>query len=266
MTNFSAVDLEYLVKHDVARTLEILTRSLLETKPERVETQLIDVLKEMRVKAKTKTLEGFMSGSGITPDDKGELDKHFNAIVSLERDESIQSENSTFSINSSDMSEFLTDIREAYAQVSKSKILNGRVSKDDLGNIIDLIAYPIPEKVLCEMFSEVDTDKIGTIDFVECLARMTFKIQGRFHIDALRPVFHSVAGESDTVFLEPSLIPTVLGKLGLHLPDGQQNELPPEPFTFTSFVTLTNALTGCRSPDIPCSEDNTASPLSNSST
>ena len=247
-------NVEYLTQHDVARTLEILTRELLSQKPDNPVEVIVKLLKEMRIQEKTKRLENFIGGEGISEVEKNEVDRQMGAIVSLERDESIKSESSTFSINNTDMSEFISDVRVAYQQLSRSRVLNGRVTRTDLGDIIDLIAYPIPEKILCEMFAEVDMENSGDVDFLECLTRMTFKIQGRYHVDTLRPIFQTTISEDiHSESLPLSLLSTALHRLGLRSsPDDITSALSQlgrglsseEPISLKIFTSIVYHLTG----------------------
>ncbi|KAJ9448334.1 hypothetical protein DIPPA_29170 [Diplonema papillatum] len=209
------VDRDYLVKHDVACTLECVTRELLAKKPRQPAKVIVKVLKDLRIEAKTRRLEDLMGTGEMSASEKTELSRQVGAIVSLERDESIASEGSAFSINSTDMTEFISDVREAYDQVSRTRVLDGRVTKSDLGDIIDLIAYPMPETLLSEMFRDVDADRCGAIDFTDCLALMSLRIQGRFHVDTLRPIYQSTVGEDSSGSLPRSFLSTALTRIGI---------------------------------------------------
>ena len=199
-----SLDIEYLTRHNIPHTLEAVTKQLLYLKPTRPHSAMIHALRDIRIRDKTKQFEHYIGQAteGMDAQAKGEVDRQVGAIVSLERDESIKSESSTFSVNSTDMAEFIADIRDAYQQLKRSRVCNNRVSKVDLGDIIDLIAYPIPERILCDMFSEVDTDHLGEVNYLDCIAKMTFRIQGTFHADALRPIYMSCIHEHETLLLE----------------------------------------------------------------
>ena len=59
------------------------------------------------------------------------------------------------------------------------------------------LAFPTPDNMLTDMFNEIDIDKEGSVEFEVFLARMNYKIQGRFSSDVVKSMFRSVcAAES----------------------------------------------------------------------
>ena len=56
-------------------------------------------------------------------------------------------------------------------------------------------AFPTPDNMLTDMFNEIDIDKEGSVEFEVFLARMNYKIQGRFSTDVLKSMFRSVCAK-----------------------------------------------------------------------
>eukprot|EP00995_Heteronema_vittatum_P013169 NODE_923_length_1136_cov_263.969641_g638_i0.p1 GENE.NODE_923_length_1136_cov_263.969641_g638_i0~~NODE_923_length_1136_cov_263.969641_g638_i0.p1 ORF type:complete len:288 (-),score=37.61 NODE_923_length_1136_cov_263.969641_g638_i0:217-1080(-) len=220
-------NMHYLALHRVPETLDRLTKSLLAERPanpvEFMKKQLID----LRIANKAKKIEDYMNNGDpnfkISTDAVREIGKHDAHVSASDRDDSIRSESSTFSVNSVDMADFLQEFRQAYLQQTSGRRPNGRLTKEDLGEIIDYVAFPTPDKMLTDMFTEVDIDGEGSVEFEVFLARMNYKIQGRFGADILKSIFRSVALDNNVVNARD--IGHVFHKLGLTMQDRDLSEL-----------------------------------------
>jgi hypothetical protein len=112
----------------------------------------------------------------------------------LERDDSARSDVSAFSVTSVDMGEFLADFRAAHHSLFATGRSN--ISIDDLADIVDRIAIPIPDtSILSDLFGDM-TDSTGLVPFEAFLARMNYRISGKYHIEVVRRVFFSLVQAS----------------------------------------------------------------------
>eukprot|EP01001_Neometanema_parovale_P007658 NODE_3954_length_1137_cov_97.787968_g3762_i0.p1 GENE.NODE_3954_length_1137_cov_97.787968_g3762_i0~~NODE_3954_length_1137_cov_97.787968_g3762_i0.p1 ORF type:complete len:296 (+),score=46.48 NODE_3954_length_1137_cov_97.787968_g3762_i0:67-954(+) len=230
-------NLRYLALHRIPETLEKLTKMLIHERPDKPLPSMVKLLTKMRIDNKTRNIEDYMQKQTDDPNYKistataREIGKHCAPISSSDRDESIRSESSTFSVNSVDMADFLQEFRQAYSQHMRNKKAkgaalqhpipaHGRLTKADLGEIIDYVAFPTPDKMLTDMFNEIDIDQEGSVEFEVFLARMCYKIQGRFGTDILKVMFRSVA--LDNNILDIADVPRVFHKLGIKI---QEKEL-----------------------------------------
>lgn len=148
----------------------------------------------------------------------------------IERDESAKSDVSGFSINSVDMGEFLSEFRTAHfslfngnAQMPPSPTSNDYglamlmnvaavpappgtyITMTELGDIVDRVSLPLPDtRLLRDLFNELDTERTGRVPFEAFIARMNYRIQGRYHHDVLRQLFYRLAKVSQPQQTSPS--------------------------------------------------------------
>lgn len=127
----------------------------------------------------------------------------------LERDESVKSDQSCFSIASTDMQEFLAEFRSA-----RNEFLGPHcemITRNDLAEIVDRVNLPLPDvRLIAELFDEMATASPAAssgaaaaarandsaapvqVPFEAFLARMNYKIQQRYSTDVIRAVFASM--------------------------------------------------------------------------
>eukprot|EP00996_Jenningsia_fusiforme_P001857 NODE_2714_length_1136_cov_25.558418_g2492_i0.p1 GENE.NODE_2714_length_1136_cov_25.558418_g2492_i0~~NODE_2714_length_1136_cov_25.558418_g2492_i0.p1 ORF type:complete len:272 (+),score=35.40 NODE_2714_length_1136_cov_25.558418_g2492_i0:58-873(+) len=213
-------NLRYLALHQIPELLERLLKNLLGTKPVEPLRFLANELKEIRVSSKTKSIEDYINinANEISPKTVAvnhNFPKPSAQFSYPEREDSIQSETSTFSVTSVDMADFLMEFRQAYSQITQSKRSNGRLTKAELGDIIDFVAFPTPDRMLTDMFNEIDVEHEGSIDLEIFLARMNFKIQGRFTSEVLKTAFRAVTQDNNV--LEKGDLPAAFRQLGFQL-------------------------------------------------
>ena len=137
------------------------------------------------------------------------------AAPRLERDESSRSDGSLFSVASVDITEFMAEFRAAHQGLYGE---GGRsfISIQDLADIVDRITIPLPDvRLLVDLFNELgdtrdpdaseqalasetadavggDSPGAGLVGWDTFLARMGFRIQGRYSQEALRSAFISL--------------------------------------------------------------------------
>jgi hypothetical protein len=122
----------------------------------------------------------------------------------IEREESARSDVSAFSISSVDMSEFLSDFRGAHFSLFGATKPN--ITINDLADVVDRVALPLPDtRMLSDLHHEMDADHNGAVNFEAFLARMNFRIQGKYHSDVVRGLFLSLAAASG---VEPPTLTT----------------------------------------------------------
>lgn len=225
-------NLRYLALHQIPQTLEKLTKNLLHDQPDNPLEFMMKCITEIRIANKTKNIEDYIKTQshpvGDPPFKLGNDAREFTAkqptqMGASERDDSIRSESSTFSVTSVDLADFLQEFRQAYVQQTRGRRVNGRLTKIDLGEIIDYVAFPTPDKMLTDMFSEIDIDGEGSVEFEVFLARMSYKIQGRFSNDILKAMFRSVALDNNVLNVED--VGRVFLKLGMRISDRELAEL-----------------------------------------
>lgn len=125
----------------------------------------------------------------------------------LERDESVKSDQSYFSIASADMQDFLAEFRGA-----RNDFLGPQcewMSRLDLAEIVDRVNLPLPDvRLIADLFDEMAAvsttfDKDSTtkkVPFEAFLARMNFRIQGRYPLETVRAVFFAHSnGSSESI-------------------------------------------------------------------
>jgi hypothetical protein len=107
----------------------------------------------------------------------------------IERDESARSEVSAFSVTSVDMAEFLSDFRAAHFSLFGTS--ESDMTIDDLADVVDRVALPIPDtRLLSDLFYEMEAVQgTGTVPFSAFLARMSYRIASKYHIDVVRNIF-----------------------------------------------------------------------------
>eukprot|EP00906_Rhabdomonas_costata_P031454 RCo044422 len=225
-------NLRYLALHQIPDLLERLTQALALERPARPLEAMARKLGELRVASRTKSIEdGIQVHHGdpnfrLSSETSREIGRQFGTGgPSSVADDSVRSESSaTFSVASVDMADFLQEFRQAYAFHSRDRQpSDGRLTKADLGAIIDFVAFPTPDSLLAEMFTEIDVDGEGSVDFEVFLARMSYTIQGRFSTDALKAVVRSVALDNNVLGLAE--VGQVLRKLGFRLAEKEVREV-----------------------------------------
>jgi hypothetical protein len=113
----------------------------------------------------------------------------------IERDESARSDVSVFSIASVDMGEFLSEFRVAHFSLFGPDC--PLITIDQLGDVVDRVALPLPDtRILADLFAEMDIEHSGLVSFEAFLARMNFRIQGRYHADVIRGLFFALLQDS----------------------------------------------------------------------
>ena len=117
--------------------------------------------------------------------------------LGIERDESTKSDISGFSVSSMDMSEFLTEFRAAHFAVFQGSADGEFLSLSNLGDIVDRVSLPLPDlRLLRDLFNELDVHRKDRVPFEAFLARMNYKIQGRYHADIIRALFNKLLGST----------------------------------------------------------------------
>jgi len=116
-----------------------------------------------------------------------------SALQRLDRDDSARSDVSAFSVTSVDMAEFLADFRAAHYSVFGSH--QSELTIDDLADVVDRVALPIPDtRLLGDLFLEMEAATgSGHVSFSAFLARMSFRIAGKYHTDVVRGIFFALA-------------------------------------------------------------------------
>lgn len=144
--------------------------------------------------------------SGAPP---GRWDAQSNG-TRLERDESSRSDGSAFSISSIDMSEFLSEFRAAHLALF-GEAGGASISLQDLADLVDKISIPLPDvKLLVDLFNELEEPagvEGGSVHFDAFLARMNFKIQGRYPQEVIRNVFYSLLPTDSRPSLQGKTLP-----------------------------------------------------------
>lgn len=147
----------------------------------------------------------------------------------LERDESVKSDQSYFSIASADMQDFLAEFRAARNDYLGPAAV--WISRNDLAEIVDRVNLPLPDvRLIADLFDEMATQGEGAADcddisnskgkggaavnptvnptslsstsapaapvvpFEAFLARMNFRIQGRYPMETIRSVYFTHCG------------------------------------------------------------------------
>mmetsp|Transcript_22692 Transcript_22692/g.38821 ORF Transcript_22692/g.38821 Transcript_22692/m.38821 type:complete len:237 (+) Transcript_22692:50-760(+) len=80
------------------------------------------------------------------------------------------------SVSSSDLCDFVLDFRQAYNNLRNVRE-PGKLTKNELGDVLYLLDQELPEEMLCEMFSEVDIERKGVVDFEAFLCIMGSRIK-----------------------------------------------------------------------------------------
>eukprot|EP00667_Euglena_gracilis_P015468 EG_transcript_16096 len=217
-------NLRYLALHRIPEVLEKLTKGLMQDRPANPLEYMTKQLTDMRIATKTKSMEEFIKTNTNNPNFKLSSDaaREMGRRVQ-ERDDSMQSEASSFSINSVDMADFLAEFRQAYAHVTRHHGTGGRLTQAELGEIIDYVALPTPDNMLTDMFSEIDLEKEGSVEFDVFLARMSFKVQNRFSSELLKTLFFSAAADNNV--LDAKGVWVIFRKLGFRLSEKEMGDL-----------------------------------------
>jgi Ca2+-binding EF-hand superfamily protein len=90
--------------------------------------------------------------------------------------------------------------------------------------------------MLTDMFNEIDIDKEGSVEFEVFLARMNYKIQGRFSSDVVKSMFRSVALDNNVLDVEG--VVTVFHKLGFKISDRELSDLCGRYSANRTYITL----------------------------
>lgn len=129
-----------------------------------------------------------------------------NHVGNADRDESARSDLSLWSVQSVDMGEFLSEFRAAHhaifgagntsASSSSSSLFRPRITFQDLADIVDRVAVPLPDtNMLAALFCEMESTSptAGQVVFEGFLSRMAHRIQGRFTSENLAGLFVQLA-------------------------------------------------------------------------
>jgi len=227
-------NLQYLRDHKVCETLEQITKALLIEKPKQPVATILRVLQSTTPRGigyttaprRTSPLisnNSASSGSAsmvtVTHVTSKSLSTHNNAhapAAPTPRDESLTSETSAFSIHSVDMGEFLSEFRQAYSALTHTRSLHGMITRHDLLDLLDIVAVPTPDtRMLENMFSDIDVHRTGKVPWETFLARINYKIQGKYHNDVLRMIYTGVEGGAGAKGLSWGQLKSALDKLGL---------------------------------------------------
>jgi hypothetical protein len=94
------------------------------------------------------------------------------------------------------MHEFLSEFRSARNEFLDPSCES--ITKMELAEIVDRVNLPLPDvRILAELFEEMASPQTGRVKFEAFLARMNYKIQGRYPIDIIRSVYYSLTAGTD---------------------------------------------------------------------
>ena len=207
-------NLQYLRLHGVCEQLEEIVKALLISRPQdpilaicnflynTTSNQRSDEKREEGI-SRTQTPSSGGPCSRVPTPSAGRLPHRRDSSGTtskkpLERDESARSDMSTFSLTSVDMCDFLAEFRAAHFGLYGAE--HALISKTDLGEIVDHVALAIPDtKMISDLFDEIDHDNDGKVLFNAFLARLNFKIQGKYNFDVIRNVFFSLLSKPPIV-------------------------------------------------------------------
>eukprot|EP00667_Euglena_gracilis_P020012 EG_transcript_21555 len=79
------------------------------------------------------------------------------------------------SSTSSDISDFILELRQGYGNLKRVRE-PGKLSREELGDLLFLLDQDPTEELLSELFSEVDVERKGLVDFEQFLLTLQSKI------------------------------------------------------------------------------------------
>jgi len=235
-------NLRYLAHHRIPEILERLAKGLMRDQPPDPVAYLVQQLAEPKATAtatapaRVTRIEEFAKVSAGPPTLKlgSDAGRAVGRRAPLEKEDSVHSEASTFSVNSVDMAEFLSELRQAYAHVVRDPLR--RLTKAQLADIIDYVAIPVPDGVLDEVFGELDPGPGGAVELDAFLARMGYRIQNRFSADLLKSYFLTAAADNNV--LDAAGVHALLRKLGFRISEADTRDLCARHTVLKSLVTV----------------------------
>lgn len=132
------------------------------------------------------------SGNAAAALHSASIRSNTGSVVLTERDErgSARSDvcsSLNFSVASVDMQEFLGEFRAARNEAFGP--MHATVNRSELADIVDRISVPLPDvRLIGELFDEL-RGSAERVPFEAFLARMNFKIQGRYPLEIIRAVY-----------------------------------------------------------------------------